>query len=348
MTAYRTMSMLTALLLCSAPARAQPSQLPTTETDDPARQRARALLVDGNRKLDQGLYLEALALFEQAYQAFPSPKLHFNIAQTLHMLGRPLEALAHYERFVREVTERDMPEQWALASERIFALHGHIASVSLHVNVSGATVRADGAVVGKSPLVDPLRLLPGTHVVIVGKPGYEQQVIELKLRAGTSVTERVTLLTEGAAIARRREFQRAEAERRAAEQRARNAQAEVVRRRERGRALLRTTGWVALGIGTASVVTATTFGGLSWYEAAQVDNSSEDDAWKDVQPHYERAKTYRLASYGASAVGLAGLTAGIVLMYYGRRDRPEVAPRRAIVVPALLETAPAIGIAGAF
>src|SRR5579864_1228721 len=71
--------------------------------DAGARARARALLRDGNDMLDRGLYAEALKLFEEAYRTFGSPKLHFNIAQALYQLGRPLEALERYERFVREI-----------------------------------------------------------------------------------------------------------------------------------------------------------------------------------------------------------------------------------------------------
>ena len=84
---------------CTATA---PARAPATAT---AKAKATALLLQGNKKLDAGVYLEALQLFKKAYRIYPSPLLHFNIAQTYNELGKFLDALTHYELFVKKVKE---------------------------------------------------------------------------------------------------------------------------------------------------------------------------------------------------------------------------------------------------
>lgn len=171
--------------------------------DAAARASARALLREGNDKLDRGLYLEALKLFEEAYRMFSSPKLHFNIAQALYQLGRPLEALERYERFVREINKEEHLTEWRIAQERAFELQGQIATVSIQCNVVGALTTIDDRETGKTPLPRPVRVVPGVHTITISKPGYERQVNELTLKPGDNVTQRVKLLTEDAALGER-------------------------------------------------------------------------------------------------------------------------------------------------
>ncbi len=157
---------------------------------------ALSLLADGNDKLDRGLWAEALKLFEDVYRVFPSPKLHFNIAQALYQLGRRIEALERYERFVGEINKEEHQTDWRLAQERVFELQDQIATIDIQCNAVGALANIDGRDVGKTPLPRPVRVLPGALSIVISKPGYERQVIEVTLKAGDTVTQRVNLLTE--------------------------------------------------------------------------------------------------------------------------------------------------------
>jgi tetratricopeptide (TPR) repeat protein len=329
--------------------RQRPSPPAAAESDPQAaaRERARKLLAEGNQNLDDGRYLEALDRFQKAYEAFPSPKLHFNIAQTYNELGRPIEALRHYELFLRDVAQSEMPEQWALASERVFALQGRTATVVVQSNVVGATVTVDGAAIGATPIIEPVRLLPGSHSLIVAKPGFERQVIELTLAAGDTETARVTLLTTAEATAQRAEFQKAEAERRAAETRLRKAQADTLERRRRNRRILRTSGWTAIGVGVAASAAAGTFAVLQWREASEFDDAPAGWTWRDdARPHYDRAETYRGLFYGTTATAVVGLAVGTgLLLYSGGEPR---APERATLVPILGGDEAGVAVVGRF
>jgi tetratricopeptide (TPR) repeat protein len=314
----------------------------------PDKERALALLGEGNSKLDQGLYVDALAAFEAAYAAFPSPRLHFNIAQTLHELGRPLEALRHYEQFLAGVPQDEMPAQWTLASERIFQLQGRISTLALQCSAAGAAVSIDGSPAGVTPLPEAVRLLPGRHLVLIDKAGHERRVIELDLTAGATHTERVELLTSEAALAQRQEFQRAEAARQTAELRLRQEQAAATRARERRRRNLRTGAWVALGVSGAALATAATTGALAWRENAKVEDAEPGTPWTGaIEDHYDRAALYRRVFYVSAAVSVVGLATGGGLLLYSRSS-PAAAVERAALVPLVHAQAGGLAVLGSF
>jgi tetratricopeptide (TPR) repeat protein len=307
----------------AAPAAAAPAPAPAADAGDAGRQRARELLQQGNKQLDQGLYLDALHSFEAAYAAFPSPKLHFNIAQTYNELGRLIEALHHYELFVREV-KREESAQWGLANERIFKLQGSIATVQLQCNVVDAAVTVDGNVVGKTPIAAPLRFMPGAHGIVVTKAGYENQVVEINLKAGDALTQRVKLLTEEEGAATKRAVQAAEARRLAALEEERRTKEKL----RRTRTILRTSGWVAVGTGVVVAVTGGIFGGLSLSESSKVEGAPKDTQWVDVKSHYQNADTYRKILYYGTAIGGGVALAGAILVGWSYRSaaaerRPE-------------------------
>lgn len=55
---------------------------------------------DAYRQFQDGQYVAALASFEAAYARRAAPHLLFNIARTLHKLGRLTEAVGYYQRFL--------------------------------------------------------------------------------------------------------------------------------------------------------------------------------------------------------------------------------------------------------
>ena len=87
----------------------------------PPRERTEAtrLFRLGNQQMDQGRYLQAIRHFERAYELFASPKILFNMAQAFKLLGRTLEALRYYERFVVGFDRRKSPKLWGLANKRL-------------------------------------------------------------------------------------------------------------------------------------------------------------------------------------------------------------------------------------
>ena len=62
--------------------------------------KAKGLLSEGSAIYKKGDYAGALEKFEAAYAAYRSPKLWFNIGQANRDLGRPVEALDAFEKFL--------------------------------------------------------------------------------------------------------------------------------------------------------------------------------------------------------------------------------------------------------
>ncbi len=296
----------------STPAWAQTPPAGALQDSD-GREQAVRLVRQANQKLERGYYKEALALFRQAYDVYPSPKLLFNLAQTLEVLARPLQALEHYERFVEQMDERSAKGRWSVAHERIFELEGKIASVRLQVNTPGATVVADGASMGRTPLPEALRFAPGAHTVVVSKPGYGEVVVNLQLSAGQNATERVEMLTEEEEASTRHAV--------------RQVKASLVRQQEEARerrlALrkgLQIGGWTSFGLGLAGGALAAVFGLLSESEAAEVESPEPSQGWAgEIADHYDRAETFRTAAYWAAGIsgGLTVVGAAVAGIGYG-------------------------------
>ena len=331
------------IALCAARALAQS---PPVDPDAIAREAARTLMREGNERLDRGQYLDALDRFERAHQLFPSPKLLFNIAQTLNELGRPLDALDHYERFVHDTTQADAPDLWRIAHEQIFRLQGAIARVEVQTNVADAHVTVDGRPVGVTPLDAPLRLLPGAHAIVLVKAGYERQVVELTLQPGDLASRRVTLRSEGDAAATQRAVQEAEARRRASEARLRVAEEETRHRRERTRSQLRLAGWSAMGAGVVALLAGAILGGLALDASSTVQAAADGTEWTKVQSAYDAASRDRVACWVLLGVGAALAGVGGALVAIGARGRNETIS--AWLVPAPLADGAGLALAGSF
>ena len=70
------------------------------------RQHAEAMLRTGNQLYDQGDYEGALQRYRAAQELFPSYKIDYNIGVALQALKQPVQALPHFERFLRQAPGR--------------------------------------------------------------------------------------------------------------------------------------------------------------------------------------------------------------------------------------------------
>jgi hypothetical protein len=94
--------------------------------DDAAKTASRALLRQGNERLDKEKFDQALEKFEQAYARFPSPKILFSMGQALRGLKRNADALRAFLHFVDETGE--------IAEEIRKEAQTNIAELSVLVN----------------------------------------------------------------------------------------------------------------------------------------------------------------------------------------------------------------------
>jgi len=163
--------------------------LAAADGSEPDKVEALRALREGNRLFDAGDYQGALARYQNAYDRIPSPKLFFNFGQVYRTLGRPVDALDFYERFLAEAHDA-APALRAEAERHRAQLQGAIASIEVTAEdqagpVTGAEVSVDGAACGTTPLPRPVRVMPGPHEVVVRRRAGGAPFVErVEARAG--------------------------------------------------------------------------------------------------------------------------------------------------------------------
>jgi hypothetical protein len=145
------------------------------------RDQARLFSARGAESLDAGHPAEALDWFQRAYDRFPSPRLHYNMAVALDELDRPALAIEQYEDFLSSETSDDDHRQYA--SERIGVLETRVARLDLEVSPHQATVRVDNRLV-TLPRLRGISLAPGVVTIEAALRGYEPLTQDVKLAPG--------------------------------------------------------------------------------------------------------------------------------------------------------------------
>jgi tetratricopeptide (TPR) repeat protein len=82
---------------------------------DDAKSRAEAKLAETRQLLEKQENEAALATLQEAQALYPSPKLHFNFGAVYQRLGRDVEAIEAFERYLEEVEKAQLEAEARLA-----------------------------------------------------------------------------------------------------------------------------------------------------------------------------------------------------------------------------------------
>ncbi|HJX53910.1 MAG TPA: tetratricopeptide repeat protein [Polyangia bacterium] len=166
----------------------------TPLTADPqAKTQAQELLSQGSKLYHQGDLAGALEKFEAAYVAFPSPKLMFNIGQAKRDLGRPVEAIEAFQRFLAEATDAS-PETMAEARKSVAELQSKLGKIRIDCDTAGAEIAVDGKSVGVAPLPDLIWATPGRHQVTAKHVSAAPAIEDVEVATGSVSTVTMRLL----------------------------------------------------------------------------------------------------------------------------------------------------------
>jgi tetratricopeptide (TPR) repeat protein len=185
-------------LLVALPARAQsdapapaasaapapPEAEAAPSVPDSTKELARGHFTRGVELAGQGDYEPALAEFLAAYQASPHFAVLYNIAQAYILLGRPIEAIATLEQYLREGGDQIPAERSERVAQQIDAQRIQVAQLRIAVNVPSAAIELDGRAVGSAPLAAPLQVNPGTHLLSLRAPDRPPLLRSVTLGAG--------------------------------------------------------------------------------------------------------------------------------------------------------------------
>jgi len=185
---------LSVVLLCAAiaTAHAQEVIVAPPATDAQAKARAQGLLSEGTAAYGRGDYATALDKFTAAYEIFPSPKLWFNIGQANRDLGRPVEAVAAFDRFLRNAGDAP-PETLAEARRSAAELKTKLGQIQVTCATDGAEITVDGKQVGSTPLGEMVWTTPGRHQVAVQHEGFSPAIEDVAVVVGQATAVNIEL-----------------------------------------------------------------------------------------------------------------------------------------------------------
>jgi hypothetical protein len=165
------------LVVSPRPARAEPADAKTV---------ARDKALEGSRVADQGQHERALELFREAYALYPEPAYLYDMGVEFQALGRDVEALDAYGRFLRDPhnTPRSLVTH---ASELQAELEKRVGEIQLRGAPEGAEIEIDDQPRGTAPPREPMRAKPGLHRVVVRRSGYEPFRTDVQVPEGGPV-----------------------------------------------------------------------------------------------------------------------------------------------------------------
>jgi hypothetical protein len=288
---------------------------------------ARVLAQEGAEFYDKGAFPEALDRFKQAYARFPSPKLLFNIGQTLRALSRNVEAVAAFDRFLAEAKDAS-PQHTEQATAQRSELLSLLGRISVVCDQGGGLLRIDGEDRGPLSLPSPIAVEPGMHQVTVVW-GTRQKSVNILAVAGQITTVTVDSKNEAA--------EQAPSEVPATAMPT-VAAATAAKPKDEGRSFLRGHGWYWIASGATAIASLGAGVAFSIRTHTLSERVSNASSWSSSDYSAgQQAEKLQWVFYGIAA-GAAGLT---VLLY-------EVSPRSTVVAPVAAPGAWGLAARGVF
>lgn len=198
MTAFRRLLSLT-VVLCAGAATAQEAPPAAAEPSAADVARARTLFDDAVDALREEDYPTALAALQTSWALNPRPIVMFNIANCQRALFDYPAAIASFQTYLEVGAATEPADRMEDARGRIAELEARVGQVVLTVDPPGAQVLVDGRDAGTTPLHEPLRLGPGSHVLELRRDGFESFRRELTVEQGERV-EVVAVLVPAAPV----------------------------------------------------------------------------------------------------------------------------------------------------
>jgi hypothetical protein len=168
--------------------------------DKKTRDAARKAYGDGEKAYTAGDYSKALDNFKKAYELIPTPHAQFWIGMSLAQLNRGDEAVKELEALLANPDASKIgDDKIAEAKKKLDELKSKmVGEVSIATTPPGAQVTVDGQPqMGESPMT--LKLTPGRHKISVAASGYESKEMEIEIKAGDKLDQKIELAEKAAA-----------------------------------------------------------------------------------------------------------------------------------------------------
>ena len=161
------------------------------QDSDESRQHAKELFEHGVADYEAGRYEQALGSFQEAFRIRPHPLVNVNIANCYDKLGKPLQALFHFQRFLdANVGTTEQREEVHKAIER---LKQQVGKLLLRITPDGALAVIDHGEQRRAPIMDAVALEAGGHHLEVRLAGYRTVERSLEIKGGTTLELSIAL-----------------------------------------------------------------------------------------------------------------------------------------------------------
>lgn len=150
---------------------------------DEDRAKAAQLVDEGNKQFEAKQFMKALETYEEAYGAFPSPKILFNIAEAKRELGQSVEAANAYAAFINEASVDPSSAFGVKAREELESLDRQVARLAFEGDLEGAAVTIDGQPLDRFAQRE-VRVEAGSHSIRATREGVKGFATTVTARAG--------------------------------------------------------------------------------------------------------------------------------------------------------------------
>lgn len=181
--------------LAAPPLAAQPSGTPPASGEASPSDAAR-LFEEGSAAAKQNQWEKARVAFQKAWTLKKHWQIAANLGRAELMLKRYRDAAEHLAYFLRESPAN--PEDRKMVQGLFDQARARVGELKITVNEPGALVLVDGAVVGTSPLKEPVFVDPGRKQVEAALDGYTTSRRGVKIDAGGTATTDLRLRKGGA------------------------------------------------------------------------------------------------------------------------------------------------------
>ncbi|MCB9667617.1 MAG: hypothetical protein H6715_05845 [Myxococcales bacterium] len=154
---------------------------------------ARQHFQEGVRKFDARDFDAALLEFKEAYRLKPHPSVLVNMANCYERLGKPVEAVEHFERYVEEAGKALSASEQREIKRTIARLNRSIGTLTLEVSPPSANVRINGQPMAREDAGGSMALAEGAHVLEIDASGYLPERRQIVIRGKERTVETIAL-----------------------------------------------------------------------------------------------------------------------------------------------------------
>src|SRR5450432_3323466 len=178
----------------AADSKATPGDAPKPP-DKKTRDAARKAYGEGEKAYAANDFAGAHASFSKALELIPTPAAAYWVAKCLDQQGKTEDAIKAYDALLADPNvSRLGDEKTSDAQTRVATLKaGQVGEITVSSAALGTQLSVDG-VAQPGPLPVVLKLAPGPHKLTLTAPGFDAKDLDLDVKAGTKVEQKVDLV----------------------------------------------------------------------------------------------------------------------------------------------------------